>query len=189
MMKYLCIFIFFIVVNVMHADTEYDSLLIGEFLETSFWMGGDDIEIDSDIDSDGKKETIILGLDHPNGTRLMIINGEEAFNYGVDIRGIGEYGELMKDYYCQLAIKDMTNDGRPDILLAVGDGLIESHLNIWRCNKRNAAEPAKFEVHIEGQEKFYILPEGKIEIPYGSQALFGETYWNGKKFVGDFIGE
>jgi len=91
---------------------------------------------------------------------------------------------------CQLAIIDVTNNGIPDILLAVGDGLIDLHLNIWRFDKEKFVNtvrgkyinPFRFIGHIKGQQNIRILPGGKIEVPVGSFGRFSTYSWDGSKF-------
>jgi len=166
-------------------------LLAGQFLESIFWYGGDKREeIYVDIDGDGIKEEIIIGRDHPNGVKLLIINGKEAYSLGFEIAGLNDIGELEGNYYCQLAVVDVTNDGTPNILLAVGNGLIDLHLNIWTFDKEkfeNTARgkyinPFRYIGHIEGQQEIIILPGGKIEVPIGSFGLFSTFSWDGTKF-------
>lgn len=169
-----------------------EPILVGEFTRNIFWDGGNkNREINVDIDSDGIDETITIGRDHPNGTKILIINGEQAFNIGNMAEGLDDFGELNEGNYCQLAVKDVTNDGHPEIILAIGDGLIEGHLNIWQFDqetwnssrKDQYINPVKLIFEIGGQSHFEVLSGGKIHIPYGSFGLFDEIIWNGKKFV------
>ena len=166
-------------------------LLEGQFLQSTFWHGNKERkEINVDIDGDGIKEEIIIERDTPNGIKLLVFSGKEAYNLGFEIMGLNDIGELKENYYCQLAIIDVTNDGIPDILLAVGDGLIDLHLNIWRFDKEKFVNtvrgkyinPFRFIGHIEGQQNIRILPGGKIEVPVGSFGRFSTYSWEGSKF-------
>lgn len=126
----------------------------------------------------------------PNGIKLLVFSGKEAYNLGFEIMGLNDIGELKENYYCQLASIDVTNDGIPDILLAVGDGLIDLHLNIWSFDKEKIVNtvrgkyinPFRFIGHIEGQQNIRILPGGKIEVPVGSFGRFSTYSWDGSKF-------
>lgn len=166
-------------------------LLEGQFLQSTFWHGNKERkEINVDIDGDGIKEEIIIERDTPNGIKLLVFSGKEAYNLGFEIMGLNDIGELKENYYCQLAIIDVTNDGIPDILLAVGDGLIDLHLNIWSFDKEKFVNtvrgkyinPFRFIGHIEGQQNIRILPGGKIEVPVGSFGRFSTYSWDGSKF-------
>jgi len=176
--------------NIFSTQTNGE-LLEGQFLQSIFWYGGDKgEEIHVDIDGDGIKEEIIIERDHPNGVKLLISSGKEVYSLGFEIAGLNDIGELEENYYCQLAVIDVTNDGIPDILLAVGNGLIDLHLNIWRFDKEKFKNtirgkyinPFRYIGHIEGQQNIRILSGGKIEVPVGSFGRFSTYSWDGSKF-------
>jgi len=165
-------------------------LLVGQFLQSTFWHGNKERkEINVDIDGDGIKEKIIIERDTPNGTKLLVISGKEAYNLGFEIMGLNYLGELKENYYCQLAIIDVTNDGIPDILLAVGDGF-DLHLSIWRFDKEKFVNtvrgkyinPFRLIGHFEGKQNIRILSGGKIEVPLGGFGRFSTYSWDGSKF-------
>ena len=92
-------------------------LLEGEFLQSIFWYGDEKREeVYVDIDGDGIKEEIIIERDHPNGVKLLIFSGKEAYSLEYGIAGFNDFGELEENYYCQLVNTHETNDGIPDKL-------------------------------------------------------------------------
>lgn len=177
-------------------DSEFQgNFITGELLHSKFWGFNDENnvnEISTDIDGDGIKEIIYFGRQTPNGTSLLIGIGKDFYELGFDIKGLEEFGECGGG--CQVAIKDVTNDGYPEILFAFSTGNIETHLNIFQFDKEKYLNSIRGEKlnpfnligYLTGQTEFRILNGGKIEIPYGSQGLYDTYIWNGKKFVPDF---
>lgn len=142
-------------------------------------------------DSDINKEDIILGVASQFGIKLEIHLNDNIYHLENDIVGLDDYLELKESFYCQLAVKDITRDGEPEILLAVGNGLSELYLNAWKFEKYTYLDtprgeyvnPFKFLGYIEGQEKILIFPDGRIDVPYGSQGLYATYIYNGEQFI------
>ena len=158
-------------------------LLIGEFLHTVFWDGSNkSVTLEADIDNDLNKETITLGLDTQVGIKIDVSLNDNTFR----LSGIED---LKEDFYAQLVIKDITRDGIPDILLAIGDGSSELFLNIWQFDRisylntqrKKYLNPFNCIGYLEGQEVMRVFPNGRIDVPFGSQGLFETYIWNGYK--------
>lgn len=158
-------------------------LLIGEFLHSVFWDGSNKkVTLEADINNDLNKETVTLGLDTPVGVKIEVDLKDNTYR----ISGIED---LREDFYAQLVIKDITRDGIPDILLAIGDGLTELFLYIWqfdrisylKTQRKKYFNPFNCLGCLEGQEVMRIFPNGRIDIPFGSQGLFETYIWNGYK--------
>lgn len=168
---------------------EFKPLLIGEFLHNVFWAGGpEDILIEADIDGDINKEEIRLGIVSQFGFKLDVYIGKNRYRLSDDLAKTKFYNDIIGDFYCQLAIKDITKDGLPEILLAIGNSSSELYLNIWQFDKQKYlntsrirnVNPFNFLGQIVGQERMFIFPSGRIDVPFGSQGLFTTYMWNGK---------
>ena len=100
-------------------------LLIGEFLHTVFWNGSTNrVTIEADINNDLNKETITLGLATQFGIQIDVDLKDNTYR-------LAEISEDLKEgFYAQLVVKNVTRDGIPDILLAIGDGSSELFLHV-----------------------------------------------------------
>ncbi|MHB8279469.1 MAG: DUF4062 domain-containing protein [Candidatus Humimicrobiaceae bacterium] len=181
--------------------------ITGEFLHNKIWYLDDngiinENTIDTDLDGDGQKEKIIFGRHTPNGTKLQVLIGKDLFELSFDIKGLDEYGEIGNS--CQLAIKDVDNDGFSEILFAFETGnmnISELHLNIFKFNREKYFKSSRderinpfykiayFSGYFNPELRFRIINGGKIEIPYGSQGLYDTYVWNGNKFIPDIESE
>ncbi|MCL1610910.1 hypothetical protein [Marseilla massiliensis] len=133
----------------------------------------------ADFDKDGEKETIIVGADHPNGTRVVGMKGK----YGVDLLQFNTEdffdaeGNINKNCFIQTSYFDLDNDGKDEVLISLSDktmGVMKTA--IYRV--RNAEEASfKLVGVIDEQYKMY-LEDNHIIVPYGSQGLFGEYMYD-----------
>lgn len=179
---------------IIEEETSSYPFMNGEFLHSITWhpSEGNEKYIKTDIDGDGVKETIIIGRHAPIGAKLRVVIGKDVFSLEYDIKGLDENNEFNGT--CQLAIKDVTNDGYPDILLCFSSGIEGANLNIWKFNKEKYLNtprgknlnPFEFIGYIGGQMEFRILNGGRIEVPYGGHGLYETYIWSGKKFIPAF---
>lgn len=166
-------------------------LLQGQFLARVSWAGEADAALESDFDGDGHLERVVLGRDHPNGTRLYLGRGDEVYQLSTELEGLDDSGELSAGRWAELAAVDMTRDGIPELLVALGDGLSKCHLNVWFFDRQVWANskrgehvnPMRYIGHIEGQSEFVVVAGGKIDVPFGGQGRFFTMMWNGTGFV------
>ncbi|MCL4386440.1 MAG: DUF2321 domain-containing protein [Cyanobacteria bacterium] len=168
-------------------------LITGELMKIQYWhySKGDDNKIEVDIDGDGNKETIVFGRYAPIGTKLQVITGKDVFELNSLIKGLDEDGECGGSSV--LAVKDVTNDGYPEILFAFYGDMLTAHLNIFKFNREKYLDTPRgkqlnpFELigYISGQFEFKILSGGRIEVPYGGHGLYETYIWDGKKFVSE----
>lgn len=158
----------------------------------------DDINKDKtlqvDLDLDGKKETIIIGKDHPNGVKVRGIKGEYSINLlsllfdNTNDERISdildgmfdEYADLNKGCYIQASYVDLDNDGKYEVLISVGDRIMQ--IMVTAIYRVRDAEEASFQLKgiIEGQSNMY-LRGNHIIAPYGSFGLFEEYIYDGKR--------
>ena len=139
-----------------------------------------------------KPTCLVIGRDHPNGMRflamfpgygvnlpLKFVNGFEGFN---------EDGELKQGYYIQVAEHDFDHDGTPEIIIAIGDGLVDLSINVIKYHAPQSAKDAGREANwsligsYSGQAKAEIGGD-TIQIPIGSQGLYDEYTWVKGKFI------
>lgn len=134
--------------------------------------------IEYDIDNDGIKEGISIGMDTPNGTKVVIIKGDKGYNLmydasiGSNTNLFDDYGGLKEGYLLQICFFDFDNDGIKEIIIADGDKLINLGVSIIKYDSNKKANPFYEIGYIEGQKKIIITKDKKIEVPYASQGLF-----------------
>ena len=160
-----------------HERKVYDNLFdIGNdnFIMCSSSNIAEGKSIEADLDNDGVNENLIIGLNHPNGFRVLGFKGE----YGVHLLPNGcegaydEFGELNEGYFVQVSYVDLNNDGTQEVLVSLGNKLTEMVTAIYRI--RDAEEDSyKLVGTIEGQDKMY-LDGTHIIVPIGSQGLYNE---------------
>jgi hypothetical protein len=162
-------------------NSKLKSLLIGDFIQSVYWDGSvNSVTTEADIDNDINKEKITLGFATQLEIKIDVHLKDNLYRL--------EAGEDLKPrFYCQLAIKDITRDGTPEILLAIGDGATELFLYVWKFDRKTYLStpkgkyinPFKSLNIIEGQEHIVIYPSGRINVPFGSQELFVSYIWDG----------
>jgi hypothetical protein len=96
-------------------------------------------------------------------------------------------GELEENYFIQIATYDFDGDKNPEIIVAVGDGLVNLNVNVFKfiapLNQLNASKEENWKLigNFQGQEQI-IIENKKISVPYGSQGLFDEYIYSNGKF-------
>ncbi|WP_260871439.1 hypothetical protein [Paenibacillus sp. Y412MC10] len=132
---------------------------------------------------------LVLGLDHPNGTKAVMIFPSTPVGWQLDLSGetgvFDEYGELQEGYKIQAALHDFDQDGISELIVTAGDSIID--LSIWVYSFTTVGDlqkinPIKQELSITGQR--YIEIDGdEIIAPYGSQGLFEYYKYVDKVFM------
>lgn len=156
--------------------------------KTSF----DDLTFELNYQSTVRPTALVVGRDHPNGTKILALfpgyGVHLPLKFADDFGGFDEFGEINKGYYVQVAEHDFDNDGTPEIVVAVGDGLIDLTVNIVKYHAPLSPEDAGRDENWElagsftGQEKA-LIDGATISLPYGSQGLYTEYTWIKKKFI------
>jgi hypothetical protein len=151
-----------------------------------------DITLKLNYLSSVKPISITTGLGHPNGTKFIILfdGSNTAINIGNILsieNGFDEFGDLQESFYVQIATHDFDDDKNPEIIIAVGDGLVNLNVNIFKfiapINQLNASKEENWKLigNFQGQEQI-IIENNKISVPYGSQGLFDEYIYSNGKF-------
>lgn len=152
----------------------------------------DNVTLKLNYTSEIRPTELTIGLNHPNGIRILALFPGCGVNlplkYEKDFGGINEYGDLNKGYYIQIAEHDFDNDGAPEIIIAVGDGLTDLAVNIVKYHAPQSSKDAGSDKNwslvgsFTGQEKA-IIEEDSISLPYGSQGLFTKYKLAKNKFI------
>jgi len=152
-----------------------------------------DISLDLDYKTKVKPALMTIGYDNPNGTKFKVYFKD--LNVAVDLRyvismesGFNEWGDCDEGYYVQVATHDFDNDKNPEIIIAVGDGIIDLSVNVIKYHPPTNGEDAiRIEnwtvvASFQGQDKIHV--EGQvITVPIGSQGLYDEYTWLNGKFL------
>ncbi len=139
------------------------------------------LEIDND--NDGKLEYYALSKDTPNGIRILAVKNV----YGINLNdfkytsAFDDYGDIKSNYSIQLTCCDLNNDNIDEILVSVGDSLIDMETLVYRLSNKKD-NPFLLVGRICGQEKMtFNTKDCAIYAPYGSRGPFEKyTYKNNK---------
>ena len=119
--------------------------------------------------------TFSLERGTPNGVAITAVYGDAAERLGgllpPEMAGFGGYGELEEGFTLQLAIRDLNNDGKPEVLIATGDGtaILTAAIFIYtpEGNERFACTGM-----IEGQKALHVDAKGVINSLENRSILF-----------------
>ncbi|MBP1895417.1 hypothetical protein [Paenibacillus lactis] len=132
---------------------------------------------------------LVLGLDHPNGTKAVMIFPSTSVGWQLDLSGdtgvFDEYGELQEGYKIQAALHDFDQDGISELIVTAGDSIID--LSLWVYSFTTVGDlqkinPIKQELSITGQS-YIVLDGDEIIAPYGSQGLIDYYKYVDKVFM------
>jgi hypothetical protein len=173
--------------NVRDMRPEY-ALMKGNLIAEGIYSYGTVMRLSADLDGDGNVEEVGFKFSH-GGFSLWIGKFDKAFSLDLpswmqqDVHGV-----VPKTIH--LAVKDVTNDGLPEVLLAGHDGVIDLKIAVYGFNSPESRadrslESARFsllQVLEHGQRVAYIFEGGTIQMPYGSAGLVWTCKWNGQQF-------
>lgn len=175
--------------NVEWMDPAY-ALMRGSFLAEGIYAFGTQMRLQADLDGDGNVEEVVFFYGH-GAFSLRVSKFDKAFPlelpaFSARHSASGEY----EPETIHIAIKDVTNDGLPEILLAAHDGRIAFQVAVYGFNSIHARKdrlliPTNFsllQVLDGGQRTAYIHEGGSIVMPYGTAGLAWTCKWNGEKF-------
>lgn len=134
---------------------------------------------------------LVLGLDHPNGTKAIIFFPASSVGWALDMSGMensgafDEFGELQEGYKIQAALHDFDQDGISELIVTAGDSIID--LSIWVYSFTTVGDlqkinPIKQELSITGQS-YILVHDDEIIAPYGSQGLINYYKYVDKMFM------
>ena len=82
-----------------------------------------DKTIQLDMDGDKRIETLTLGLDHPNGVRVLAIKNGDAQNLMNSVQEgdfFDDYGDLLPGYSVQVTVLDIDNIAGKEVVISIG---------------------------------------------------------------------
>jgi hypothetical protein len=134
---------------------------------------GKQVNLKVDINNDKDDESFTITRDTPNGIKILGFKGK--YGCGLDdfksVSAFDEYGELLNGYSIQLTCSDLDKDNIDEILVSVGDSLIDMETLVYRLSNEKET-PFILAGSILGQDKIYFdAEEYSIYSPYGSQGL------------------
>lgn len=132
---------------------------------------------------------IVIGKENPNGIKLELVRGNDIKSIELpEARDIlfDAYGDLLdtETYSIQVGSNDFNKDGVEEIIIAIGDNLIEGQFWIFSYQSVDDFRyynPLKLELTGYYQEKIYIDGK-KVIIPIGSQGQSDEYVWTNNGF-------
>ncbi|MCB9810514.1 hypothetical protein H6777_00010 [Candidatus Nomurabacteria bacterium] len=156
-----------------------------------------DVTTDLKFKAKVKPKSLTVGYDSPNGIKFnllfekAIVNLRYVMEFGNEktpFYGLSEFGDCMERYYVSIAIHDFDGDKNPEIIVVVGDGLLDLWANVIKYHPPSKEEDAirtenwTTVASFGGQDKIYV-ENGVITVPIGSQGLYEEYTWVNGKFV------
>jgi hypothetical protein len=134
----------------------------------------------------------VVGLDTPIGLRYVVLFNKYGVYLPVDFGDNdckkGEYEEVSDSCYIQAGEYDFDKNGIPEIVIALGDGLCNLHINIFKYhppqNEDDAIRPENWELigNFEAQTKA-IMEDKSVIMPFGSHGFETKMTWVEGKFV------
>jgi hypothetical protein len=141
-------------------------------------LGGWPASLFVNVDENGQ-----LGLTLTDGRNKISLTADpgKAEAFDADRR-------LNEHYYVQAGEYDFDNDGRPELVIAIGDNSIDLVVNVFRFEppKNKDAEPAtlrswKLAGVLMGQDKAYLNGR-RIKLPYTAMNFYKEFQWEKNGF-------
>jgi hypothetical protein len=161
------------------------SLLKGAFLGEGIYAYGGVLRLRADLDGDGHQEEIGFMYSH-GGFSLWVRRFDKT--YALELPDTVQPDEGGKTpARIHLALKDVTNDGLPELLLATHDGVIDLRVAVYgftSSEARNAGSLDKFGLLrvLDGQRLAEVREGGTVLLPYGSARLARKCVWTGDQF-------
>lgn len=140
-----------------------------------------------DYDDSGNKLTIKAGYDSPNGTKIIAYVTNSKYGQNLiysrfeKLKAYDGIGDLKEGYSIQVSTFDFDNDGKNEVVAAIGNGTTELGIGIFRYTGGDSDKPFKEIGFINGQTNAIITRDGVIKTTVNSQELMYK--WNGTEFV------
>jgi hypothetical protein len=178
----------------LSAQAAPESLLVLGLENSATWLGQKDSKTEVSLPlrfkSKVKPIALIVGQDHPNSTKFLVLFDQVAIPLPVnfaDSSAFGESGNIENGYRIQFGEHDFNHDGQPEIVIAVGDGLVNLAINVFYyfppANPSDAARLSNWKLvgRFSGQSNA-IVKKDRIKLPFGSQGLLDEYTWISKGY-------
>jgi len=158
-------------------------LLDGRFQGDGTYQFGTRMNFSIDLDGDGHDETVTFWFSQFS-YKLTVSRFDSAFYLPMPV----DAESLDRGHIAQVVLKDVTNDGLPEVLVAFGNGfsslkvLVFGFNDVGRKNRKITKETFRLLDQFEGQSRGIVHEGGTLILPYGSQGLALEIKWTGDSF-------
>lgn len=142
-----------------------------------YWQSNYDsgvLRINFDFDSDGEEEEVTFRFQQTQHW-LTFKKNDAGYEVPVEPSFVDCLNQAKRIH---LGIKDVTNDGIAELLVAADGNDASAMLGIYGMNEGKFAEIAM----LGGQFRFYVMERGRIVAPYGSVGLCWNYQWENGKF-------
>jgi len=168
--------------NFAYASPER-TLLQGRFQGDGTYRFGTRMTFSVDLDGDGRDESVTFWFSQFS-YKLTVTRFDSSLYLSLPI----DAESLDRGHIAQVVVKDVTNDGVPEVLVAFGNGFSSLQVLIFGFNAlgRKSRQITKESFcllgRFQGQSKGVVQEGGTLILPYGSQGLFSEIKWTGGGF-------
>jgi len=146
-----------------------EQIMRGRFVWQSSYDSGV-LKIVDDFDGDDVEETVTFRFQQMSHW-ITFAKGETGYEISPGER----FRETLQNAKAiHLAIKDVTNDGIPELLIAADPGDANAQLSIWGMCEGKFSQIAV----LDGQFKIYVYEKGHVVMPYGSVGCYFDYRWN-----------
>jgi hypothetical protein len=170
-----------------------DDMLIQGMKNSVIWGKFDRDGVFLDLKETGIKgwpTSLFINLDERGRLGLTMTDGRKNFSLAINpgrAEAFMNNQRLNEHYYVQAGEYDFENDGKPEIVIAVGDNSIDLVVNVFRYDPpKNNAEVSnggnwKLIGVFMGQDKAYINGR-RIKLPYTAMNFYKEFLWERNAF-------
>lgn len=146
------------------------AILEGHFLGEGIYEHRGPLEFLIDLDGDGIDEEVRFSHHH-GSEHLTLKKFHKTLHFDIPGKLYAESEPKEPDFF-HLALKDVNNDGLPEVLLAACPSVARLAVAIWGFKKPSdrafVAGPFDLLAVLEGQNSATVLDGGRIRLPYGS---------------------
>ena len=168
--------------NFTYARPEH-TLLHGRFQGDGTYRFGTRMRFKVDLDGDGNDETVTFWFSQFS-YKVTVTRFDSSLYLSLPI----DAESLDRGHIAQVVIKDVTDDGLPEILVAFGSGFSSLKILVFGFNgpgrktRQITKETFVLLDQFEGQSKGFVHEGGTLILPYGSQGFSFEIKWTGDSF-------
>lgn len=140
--------------------------------------------INIDLNNDGVEGIVEVGMDSPNGMKVQVVQNHHGYNLLNDTTEssfsmFGDYGDLLENYFIQVVFVDFNNDGRQEIIIAIGDKTTQLAVSIFECKLSDDYISPYIEIgYFEAEEKILIDKNQTINMPMHKNKIITEYSYN-----------
>ena len=160
------------------------AILEGRFLGEGIYDYRGSLEFSIDLNGDGNDEKVLFY--HTHGSEVLVVKKfDKTLGLNIPDKLYSDSVPREQELF-HLALKDVNNDGLPEILLAAHPGVAKLAIAIWGFKKSSdrTFEGGAFDLIglLEGQNFATVLEGGRLRLPYGSIGAAVVYEWSGDHF-------